>query len=38
MYSYSVQGNIRRLVHEIERGEGLFVIHPAFRTALDVAK
>jgi hypothetical protein len=35
MYSYSVKGNIRRLLYEIERGGGLFVIHPAFRAALD---
>lgn len=35
MYSYSVKGNTRRLLYEIERGDGLFVIHPAFRAALD---
>lgn len=37
MYSYSVHANIRRLLYEIERGDGLFVIHPAFRAALDVS-
>jgi hypothetical protein len=35
MYSYSVQSNVRRLLNPVELGEGLFVIHPAFRAALD---
>lgn len=36
MYSYSVQANLRRLLHPIERGEALFVVHPAFRSALEI--
>lgn len=33
-YSYSVQSNIRRLLHPINQGRGAFVVHPAFRAAL----
>ncbi|MGZ3470204.1 MAG: P-loop ATPase, Sll1717 family [Isosphaeraceae bacterium] len=34
-FSYDVQYNIRRLMQPIEFGDGAFVIHPAFRPALD---
>jgi hypothetical protein len=34
-YSYSVQYNMRRLLHPVNQGQGAFVIHPAFRAALE---
>jgi hypothetical protein len=34
-YAYDVQYNMRRLVQPIEVGDGAYVIHPAFRAALD---
>jgi nucleoside 2-deoxyribosyltransferase len=36
-YSYSVKGNLRRLLHPVEMGDAAFVVHPAFRAALDIA-
>jgi hypothetical protein len=35
-YSYSVHGNIRRLIQPLEMADASLVIHPAFRAALDV--
>ena len=34
-YSYSVQYNLRRLLYPVTKGQGCFVIHPAFRAALE---
>jgi hypothetical protein len=34
-YSYTVHENVRRLLHPIETSDGVLVIHPAFRAALD---
>lgn len=36
MYSFGVNFNLRRLLHPIESGTGLYVVHPAFRKALDI--
>jgi len=35
-YSYSVQANIRRLVYPLKSPDGMLVVHPAFRAALDI--
>lgn len=35
-YSYHVKDNLRRLQFQVETGDALMVIHPAFRAALDV--
>ncbi len=36
MYSHTVHFTLRRLTHPIEVGTGQFVVHPAFRRALEV--
>ncbi len=36
-YSYDVKGNLRRLLYPVEMGDAVFVVHPAFRAALDIA-
>jgi hypothetical protein len=36
-YSYDVQGNMRRLLFPLDRGDSQVVIHRAFRAALQVA-
>jgi hypothetical protein len=36
MYSHTVRFTLRRLTHPIESGTGRFLVHPAFRTALDI--
>lgn len=35
-YSYAVQDNIRRLMYPLENLDGMLVVHPAFRAALDI--
>ena len=35
-YSYSVQYNLRHLLYPINTGDANFVIHPAFRSALEI--
>jgi len=35
-YAYSVQDNIRRLMYPLENLDGMLVVHPAFRAALDI--
>ena len=35
-YSYSVHGNLRRLLQPLEMNDVALVIHPAFRAALDI--
>lgn len=35
-YSYSVHGNLRRLLQPLEMSDAFLVIHPAFRAALDI--
>ena len=35
-YAHDVQANIRRLLFPISQGDGSYVIHPAFRAALDI--
>jgi len=35
-YAHSVQDNLRRLMYPLTNLEGMLVIHPAFRAALDV--
>jgi hypothetical protein len=36
-YSFQVRYNLRRLLHAVANGQGRFVVHPAFRTALHIA-
>jgi hypothetical protein len=35
-YANSVQDNLRRLMYPLNNLDGLLVIHPAFRAALDI--
>lgn len=35
-YAYSVQDNIRRLMYPLENLDGMLIVHPAFRAALDI--
>jgi hypothetical protein len=35
-FSYNVRYNLRQLLHSVETGVGMFVIHPAFRAALGI--
>lgn len=36
MYAHKVNYNVRRLLHAIHQGKGSFVVHPAFRPALEI--
>jgi hypothetical protein len=35
-YAHSVQDNLRRLMYPLDNLDGMLVIHPAFRAALDI--
>ncbi len=37
-YSYQVRFNLRQLTHAVAKNEARYVIHPAFRAALGIAK
>jgi hypothetical protein len=38
LYSHTVQFNLRRLIHPVDAGRAVYVVHPTFRSALAVAQ